>query len=277
MADAYREVADADPFLPFPDSVLPALVALRTTNATITESRRFLAAQKASLQDAQDCLEAERAALADQQALTQALEKRTKTLRAGIESRSAMTPDQVAREKIAGLKNQIKETDTDRTRLREALERFIDERLAPLLAAEQIGGPVAGDMMDVDDEVLEAGFSATGKRRKPNTGGASPDKRQRRIDDMFGGGQGQGRAGGAGAGSDEAPDRQTAAGDEMQQLVVDLMNKLIAAQGSSSDAYVSIPEESAAVRYLTRVKVAEFHPRDSRRLRLVDFGREIAD
>lgn len=271
VAETYREVAASEPLLPFPDSVVPALIALRTTNATINESKRFLASQKASLQESQDRLDAEKANLADQKALTKALESRIQSLRDGIESRTAMSPGQVARERLSELKKQVKETDKATSKLMTALKKFIDEPLAAMLAAEQIGGPVAGDMMDIDTEVLEAGFSATGKRKKARPEG-SPDKRQRRIDDMFGGGAGQ----------DDQPgeaeiDKRAAARDEMQELAVELMNKLMGAGGSSSDAYMRIPQETAAVRFLTRVKVAEFHPRDSKRLRLVDFGREIGD
>lgn len=272
VAEAYKEVAAAEPFLPFPDSVVPALIAMRTTNSTINESRQFLASQKLSLQESQDRLEIERARLADQKALTTALERRIQSLRDGIDARMAMSPGQVAREKISELKKQIKETDADRSNLLAALKKFIDEPLAAMLAAEQIGGPVAGDMMDVDSDTLEAGFSATGKRKKPKAE-ASPDKRQRRIDDMFVGGTG----GGNGQDRVTEVDKRIAARDEMQELVEELMNKLTAAGGSSSDAYVDIPEESAAVRFLTRVKVAEFHPRDAKRLRLVDFGKEIGD
>lgn len=271
VAEAYREVAGSAPLLPFPDSVLPALIAMRTTNSTIKESQKFLASQKISLQESQDHLEAEEANLADQKALTAALENRIQSLRDGIASRTAMSPGQVAREKVSELKKQIRDTEADRSRLLAALKGFIDEPLAAMLAAEQLGGPVAGDMMDVDSDTLEAGFSATGKRKKPKAD-AAPDKRQRRIDDMFGGETGR-----DGEDGESQADRRTVARDEMQALVEELMNKLTAAQGSSSEAYVNIPEETAAVRYLTRVKVAEFHPRDAKRLRLVDFGREIED
>lgn len=268
VSEAYREVATSAPLLPFPDSVVPALIALRTTNTTINESRKFLASQKISLQDAQDRLNAEKASLADQKALTKALENRIQSLRSGIETRTAMSPGQVARERISELRQQIKETDKDTSSLQITLKRFIEETLSAMLAAEQIGGPVAGEMMDVDSDTLEAGFSATGKRKKSKAD-ASPDKRQRRIDDMFSGGRDQSEPAGS--------DKQSAARDEMQELVAELAHKLMAAGGSSTDAYINIPEESASVRFLTRVKVAEFHPRDSRRLRLVDFGREIGE
>lgn len=272
MAAAYREVSDSEPFLPFPDSVLPALIALRTTNATISESRTFLASQRVSLDEAKDRLETEKASLADQNALTKALENRIQSLRDGIESRNAMTPSQITEEKIAKLSQQIKDTDDDTYKLRQTMEKFIEGSLAAMLAAEEIGGPVAGDLMDVDSDTLEAGFTATGKRKKSRAG-ASPDKRQRRIDDMFGG---DGEQGGAADESGKS-DKRAAAREQMRELVTELVNKLLAAGGSSTDAYVHIPEESASVRFLIRVKAAEFHPRDSKRLRLVDFGREIGE
>lgn len=270
VAAAYRDVAASKPFLPFPDSVVPALVALRITNSTITESRIFLASQKVSLQEAQDWLEIEKSNLADQKALTKALENRIQSLRHGIESRTAMSPNQVTRERILELKTNVKETNAGTANLLKALKKFIDGPLASMLAAEQSGGPVTGEMMDVESEDLEAGFNSRGKRRKPKADAAS-DKRQRRIDDMFGGDQDEERR------DEDHSDKQGTAREEMQRLVEELMNRLVDSGGSTSDASVDVFEESAAVRFLVRSKVAEFHPRDSKRLRLVDFGREIGN
>lgn len=270
VAVAYRDVTASEPFLPFPDSVVPALVALRTTNSTIVESRKYLASQKLSLQDAQDKMDAEKANLSDQAALTRALEKRIQSLREDIESRTTMSPKQVTRERISELKKNIKATDADTSKLLKALKKFIDERLASMIAAEQSGGPVAGDMMEIDSDDLEAGFSARGKRKKSKPDAAT-DKRQRRIDDMFEGGHDR-------EGRDEGEsEKRVAAREEMQTLTEELMNSLMDSGGSNSDAYVNVSDESAAVRLLVRSKVAEFHPRDSKRLRLVDFGREIGD
>ncbi|MDV3182259.1 MAG: hypothetical protein Q8869_00035 [Candidatus Phytoplasma australasiaticum] len=270
VAVAYRDVAASEPFLPFPDSVVPALIALRTTNSTIVESRNYLASQKLSLQDAQEKLDVEKANLSDQAALTKALERRIQSLREEIESRTTMSPRQITRERITELEKDIKATDADTSKLMKALKKFIDERLASMIAAEQGGGPVAGDLMDIDSDDLEAGFSARGKRKKTKPE-AVTDKRQRKIDDMFEGGQDR-------EGRDEGEsDKRVAAREEMQTLTEELMNSLMDSEGSNSDAYVNVSEESATVRLLVRSKVAEFHPRDSKRLRLVDFGREIGD
>lgn len=270
VAAAYRDLSSSVPLLPFPDSVVPALIALRTTQSTIQDSKKYLASQKTSIQEAESRLDAERANLADQKALTKALESRIDALRDGIESRTAMSPDQIAREKIAELREQIKETNADTARLLNALKQFIDKPLAAMLAAEEMGGPVTGDLMDIDSDSLEAGFDARGKPKKAKAD-ASPGKRQRKIDDMFS------RRHDPDDQEEPAPDKRVAAREEMQRLTEELMNQLMAADGSSSDAYIDIPEESAAVRFLARVQVAEFHPRNSRRLRLVDFGREIED
>lgn len=269
VAAAYKDLSSSVPLLPFPDSVVPALIALRTTQSTIQDSKKYLASQKTSTKEAESRLDAEKAHLDDQKALTQALETRIEALRNGIESRTAMSPNQIAKEKVTELKQQIKETDADTAKLLKALKKFIDTPLAAMLAAEEIGGPVAGDLMNVDSDLLEAGFDARGKLKKPRSD-KSPDKRQRRIDDMFG------RSDDPNS-EETIPDKRIAARDEMQRLTEELMNQLMAASGSSSDAYIDIPEESAAVRFLARAKVAEFHPRNSRRLRLVDFGRAIDD
>lgn len=269
VAAAYRDLSSSVPLLPFPDSVVPALIALRTTQSTIQDSKKYLASQKTSIKEAENRLGAEKANLADQNALSKALETRIDALRDGIESRTAMGPNQIARGKITELKQQIKETDADTAKLLKALKKFIDKPLAAMLAAEETGGPVAGDLMDIDSDYLEAGFDARGKPKKAKAD-ASSDKRQRKIDDMFSRRHDQDD-------EESTSDKTVAARDEMQRLTEELMNQLMAASGSSSDAYIDIPEESAAVRFLARVKVAEFHPRNSRRLRLVDFGREIED
>jgi hypothetical protein len=63
----------------------------------------------------------------------------------------------------------------------------------------------------------------------------------------------------------------------MRELTEQLMNKLVEAGGDTSAAYVELPRETAAARFLVRSKVAMFHPKDARRLRLVDFGRDLED
>ena len=60
-----------------------------------------------------------------------------------------------------------------------------------MLAAEELGGPVVGDMMDIDGQDLEAGFNAQGKLKKSKTD-QSVDKSQRRMDEFLEGGESRG-------------------------------------------------------------------------------------
>lgn len=270
MTEAYGDVTGSAPFLPFPDSVLPALIALRNTHRTIAESREYLASQATSLKKANQRLEVEKANLNDQDALQKSLEARIRSLRDGLESRMDMTPEDIAKEKIDELKQKKRGYDKDTSKLLKALRKFIDNQLGVMLAAEELGGPVVGDMMDVDADDLSAGFSAHGKLKKVKQN-QDQDRRQRRIDDIWGSEQRQnGRP-------KEERNEAAAAGQEMRDLTEKLLNALTNSGGDSSAAYVTIPRETAATRFLVRVKVAQFHPRDATRLRLIDFGREIDD
>jgi hypothetical protein len=270
MRAAYDDLLKTDVFLPFRESVLPALLALRKTHQTIVESRAYLQSQGASLEKAKRELESERSNLEDQRLITKSLENRIQSLRDELDSRMELTPEQVAKERLDELKEKKKRYDRERAKLSKSLITFIDGHLGAMLAAEELGGPVVSDLMDIDSESLAAGFSAQGKlkKTKPNS---NEDKRQRRIDDIWG--QGGGQTGKGSGGWDEAD----AAGREMRQLTEQLLNSRIKANEESSTEYVKLAKESAAVRFLVRSKVAQFHPKDSTRLRLVDFGREVDD
>ncbi|SPO00959.1 uncharacterized protein DNG_03707 [Cephalotrichum gorgonifer] len=268
MKAAFDEVTNSDPFFPFPDSVLPALLALRKTHRTILESREYLDSQKSSLSEANRRLEAGRADLADQKALSTALRVRIEELKTEREVEGGVSAEDVARERMRKVREQKRHYDKETSRLLKTFKKFVDERLAPLLAAEELGGPVVGDMMDVDEEDLAGGFDARGRSKKGKGGAPDEDKRQRRLEELWGGGEAEG-----GGGWDE----KVAAGAEMRRLTEDLLNKLLGSDGNTAASYVKVDKESASARFLVRSKVAQFHPRDATLLRLVDFGREIDD
>jgi hypothetical protein len=270
MRKAYDNIAASEPFLPFPDSVLPALLALRKTQSTIEESREYLKSQEVSLEQTRRRLEVEQANLDDQNALTKAIEDRIESLRQGAELRRQRSPRQAGKEKMDELVKQKRDYDRETSKLLKALTKFIDNDLGAMLAAEDLGGPVVGDMMDIDSDDLAAGFSAQGRPKKAKADG-NQDKTQRRLDEIWGGAQdGGARAKGKGG-------EASAAGAEMRELTEKLLNTVMNSGGDSSAAYVTIERESAAARFLVRSKVAQFHPKDSTMLRLVDFGREIDD
>ncbi|KAJ4003363.1 hypothetical protein NW752_011816 [Fusarium irregulare] len=263
---ALKEVTESDPFLPSPGSLLPALLALRRTHQTIQESNTYLASQRSSHEQLSRQLEADEARLKDQNLLGDALTARIDSLRHEVDANTNVTPEEGARERLQELRAKKKNFDRDTSKLMKVLLRFIDNHLAPMLAAEELGGPVVGDLMDVDGEALAAGFNAQGKLKKPKETADKDDKRQRRIDEIWG------QAAEEGAGRQN---EVTAAAAEMKSLTEELLNTLAEAGGDNSASYVQIPRESAAARFLVRSKIAQFHPRDAMRLKLIDFGRDL--
>ncbi|KAJ8129019.1 hypothetical protein O1611_g4613 [Lasiodiplodia mahajangana] len=182
MTAAYSELASTTPYLPFPDSVLPALIALRRTHQTVEETKAYLLSQAESVEDTKKKLELAKADFSNHQTLAHSLRGRIQSLQDNLESRMEMSPEDIARERIDELKQKKERYDKEKSRLLKSLRKFIDNRLARMLAAEELGGPVVGDMMDVDDEDLAAGFNSQGRVK---TAKAKPadDKRQRRIDE----------------------------------------------------------------------------------------------
>ncbi|WXC55249.1 hypothetical protein SNK03_001211 [Fusarium graminearum] len=263
---ALKEVTESDPFLPSPGSLLPALLALRRTHQTIQESNTYLDSQRSTHEQLSRQLEADEARLKDQKLLSDALTARIQSLRDEVDASTNVTPEEGAKERLQELRTKKKTFDRDTTKLMKVLLRFIANHLAPMLAAEELGGPVVGDLMDVDGEALAAGFNAQGKLKKPKETVDKDDKRQRRIDEIWG----QAPAEGSGR-----QNEVTAAAAEMRQLTEELLNTLSEAQGDNSASYVQLSRESAAARFLVRSKIAQFHPRDAMRLRLVDFGRDL--
>lgn len=262
-------MTDSEPFLPFPDSLLPALLALRKTHQTIQESKAYLASQSSEYERDTRQLDADKARLNDQSLLSEALNARIASLRKELDDKADVTPEDGARERLEGLKKKRKQYDHETSKLMKSLLSFIDNNLAPMLAAEELGGPVVGDIMDIDTDDLAPGFNTQGKLKKAKDGANQEGKRQRRIDEIWGTEE-------DGAGHGGRPDNETAAaGLEMRQLTEELLNNLVEARGDNSATYVQLPRETAAARFLVRSKVAQFHPKDATRLRLVDFGREL--
>lgn len=170
-----------------------------------------------------------------------------------------MTEEQAKKKHYArGLRNLVK-----------VFNKFIDEHLSAMLAAEELGGPVVGNLLHVDDEILKTGFNSQGKPKKQVTAietNISRQARKNRIDEIWG----------ASSDVDEQRTEKDAAGAAFRNLSEELLNAAAgdADDSSSSDGYVDIRQESAAARFFVRAKVAQFHPNDARRLRLVDFTGE---
>ena len=201
--------------------------------------------------------------------ITDCLGERIEELRTQRSQKEKKTSSQIAKELIQGQQKKRTELEKDSARLKEALEAFVDEHLAPMLAAEDLGGPIVGDEIDVPDVTLETGYTSQGKPRKlKSTANAGADSRQQRIDTFINRQTG-------GEGNDDAgpTTRRGTASEETMALLNNLLEA--ANSGSGAGSYVELPRDSAASRFLVKAKIAQFHPRDARRLRLIDFAREI--
>ncbi|KZZ95941.1 hypothetical protein AAL_04237 [Moelleriella libera RCEF 2490] len=262
IKDAFESVNASAPFLPFAGSVLPALLALRRAHQTITESKAYL---ESHTEHERKQLEADRTSFRDHHLLTEALTSRIASLREEVRSKAEMRPEDSAREKMDELREKKKSYDKETRKLMATLRDFTDTQLAGMLAAEELGGPVVGDVMEVDPDELAAGFDAQGKMNK--SGKNDSDRRQRRIDEIWGSRQQRARP--------DGDEEIATAGREMRELLEELLNRLGEAKGDNSASYVVLERESAAARFLVRSKVAQFHPKDANRLRLIDFGRDL--
>ncbi|SLM35345.1 hypothetical protein LPUS_04568 [Lasallia pustulata] len=266
----YKSMAPTEPALPPAGSPLPALLAIRSTQRLIDQTKSSIRTAADSLSDARKQINREEADLRDARLITDALEKRIARLRVEYDEKSQKSPEEAAKDMIREHEARKANLDKETKRLVRTFNKFIDQHLAGMLAAEELGGPVVGDLREVGDETLEAGFNRKGKAKRPKATAQNHDaKRQRRIDEIWG------RQPGDEAAETGKRSEREAAGTEMRALTEDLLNA--AAGDDTSGAYVGLQRDSAAARFLVRAKVAQFHPRDARRLRLIDFARELDD
>lgn len=266
MKTAYEIVTPEDPYLPPADSPIPALLALRETDRSIRETQACITSTSKDLQKLRQRLETEQSELRDAKLIQNGLETRIASLEEEIEARTQKTPSQIAKEMVCDMKAKQKHYDTETGKLVKTFNDFIDNHLSSMLAAEELGGPIVGGILDVDEDMLEAGFTTKGKARKLKTP-VNEDKRQRRIDEIWG----------PRPDGEEPWNEQQSAGAEMRKLTEQLLNNLVEADGNGPGAYVDLERESAAARFLVRAKVSQLHPKDAMKLRLIDFGGEIED
>ena len=211
----------------------------------------------------------EKADLRDAHLIKDAVKKRIAKLQIEYDEKSQKSPEEAATEMLKEQQKQKASYERDTKKLIKAFNKFIDEPLAGMLAAEELGGPVVGDLLDIDDEMLQAEFTDQGKAKKLKISESNRGaKRQRRIDEIWGSGDDN-----EGFGSERSERKAAAA--EMRSLAEELLNT--AAESNTQSSYVQLRRDSAAARFLVRAKVAQFHPKDARKLRLIDFGRELDD
>ena len=269
VKDAYKRLTPTATYLPPQASLLPALLAARTLQQNVQGTKEAFASTQSQLESKETALRREEANLRDANRLTQAMQDRIERLRAQHQDRSQKTPAQLARDLIAAKRAQKEHYDEEMQRLGGAMNDFINDYLSTMLAAEELGGPVVGEMLDVDDDTLAAGFSRKG-RAKSTKKPPSDKTRQRRIDDIWGK-----KAVVEQDDEEEPPTEAEAADAEMRQLIGNLFATLMGP--GKGNAYLQLQRDSAASRFLVRARIAQFHPKDATKLRLIDFGRELDD
>lgn len=261
---AYESLTPKEPYLPSAESPIPALLALRSTDQCIKETQACISSTKVDYEKTKKRLEKEQTDFNNANLIQAGLEARIDALRDEIRDHTQKTPGQIAKDMIREMKKKKQHYDSETSKLVKAFNGFIDEHLASMLAAEELGGPIVGDVLDIDEGMLEAGFSTQGKVKRSKKV-MSDDKRQRRIDEIWG----------ARSEDDEPRDERQAAAAEMRELTEQLLNSAVEAEGRGPGVYIDLDRESAAARFLVRSKVGQLHPNDARKLRLVDFGGEI--
>ena len=263
---AYKSLIPTEPTLPSPESPLPALLALRSTLNLIEQSKESIRLTDVKVAKTRETLHKENQNLDDARYLTSSLESRILKLRLEEEERSRQSVQDIA--KVLTTEQQQRKTHflKELRGLVRGFNKFVNDYLAIMLAAEDLGGPVVGDDLDLDDDALRVGFTQQGKVQKSSQGSnKGEEKRIRRNKDIWG---------------DYAEDvnarlvgERQAAAAAFRSLTESLLNA--AADEESPHGYIKVAKENAAVRFLVRARVAEMDPEDARRLRLLDFGSEI--
>jgi hypothetical protein len=252
---AYERMTPETPDLPEPRSALQPLLAARVIQKTIQETKSDIVSSQSRFESLEQQLVQEENQLSDAKQISDALQARTARLQQTQRENLTKTSADKTKELLEAKMKRKQAYQQDAGKLREVLDNFINEYLAAMLAAEEIGGPVVGELMDVDEDMLASGFSAQGKP-KATSKAMSDGKRQRRLDDIWST-EGQ-----------EHESEKEAAAEEVRSLLDELI---------SSGGYVELQRDSAVARFLIRSRVAQFHPKDAKRLRLIDFARELDD
>lgn len=250
VKDAYTRLIPTAPELPTDGSALPALLATRNLQQRIQGSKEAIANISNQIAKKEDLLRKEEANLHDAKLLARAMKDGITRLQTQHEDRSQKTAAVLAKELIAAKRAKAKEYDEEMQRLGEAMNDFINDYISAMVAAEELGGPVVGDMLDVENETLAAGFTKKGKAKSAKKP-VSDKLRQRRIDQIWGN-QALVEA------DDEPLTEAEAADNEMRQLIENLFTTMTGPGGGK--AYYELDRDSAASRFLIRAKIAQFHP-----------------
>ncbi|MCJ1351339.1 MAG: hypothetical protein MMC33_001323 [Icmadophila ericetorum] len=284
---AYENLASEEPYLPSSDTGLPALLAVRKNHRSVEDIKQSISANYEGLKRARQQLNQEETHLKDARLIAESLEKRIAKLRGEYEEKSQRSPEEIAKATIEQQRQRLQDQQNSVKTHSRALRRFIENQLAGMLAAENIGGPILGDIQEVTDEMLIKGFNRTGglkkKTKKIKPRNKNGNKSQQKIDRMLNNAEDatKGEADNevtvdeAVNDEEDVQELKATAAEEMKLLVEELLN--VAVDDEARGTYTVLERDSAASRFLVRANVAQFHPEDARKIRLLDFARGIDD
>lgn len=139
----------------------------------IARTKESISDVEGRIKTAQALLKAEKATVAEQDRLEKALQTRLDVLLEGERRIDVGSDIMTQGDLIMKVKKKKKEVAKKTQSLLREFLYFLDTSLARMVAAEEMGGPVVGDDLEV---ILEMGFDKKGNVRKGN----------RRIDEMWG-------------------------------------------------------------------------------------------
>ncbi|CAD6504121.1 BgTH12-05858 [Blumeria graminis f. sp. triticale] len=260
LALAYRSIISSEPFTPSHDSLLPHILALHHTSKSITETVLAISQVEASTVETNRRLQKESLDFEDAQQTKDLILARIATLSENFEIREHKTRKTLKDEMMQTIEAKKEYYDNKTSKLFKALNGFIDKYLASMLVVEELGGPTVSQVTNIDDEALADSFNKTSRVKKIKL---SQAEGQQRIDKIWGNVSTE----------PSLQDKKSAVAADMRELLERLLNN--AADINSPDPYVILHRESAAARFLVRCKIAQFHPKDATKVRLVNFMGEI--
>ena len=259
---AYKVLTPAEPLLPSRDSPLPALLALRSTMNLVDQIKLSVTQTEKRIAEAQAKLRQEEINVEAARSIVDALGRKIDSLQV-IETQNSLKADKEKAEAFLQEQKQRKLHHVKALRkLVRALNQFVDEHLAVMLAAEDLSEPVAGHSVGATEEKLKEGLDRNGKAKIHNAGSITDDIMRKRRNSQMSGSEIEQYV--------TTRSKKEATVLEFRSLMEDLLNAT--AIDENSDPYIEIPKESTGVEFLVRAKVAQFHPNDATKLRLTSFG-----
>ena len=266
ISAGYTQLNKAEPDLPLPNSPLPAVLALRNVLNTVDQTKLSIKETDESIKKTRAHLRKAESELRETQAIEVALSQKIEKLQVEKSELSKSSPKEWAESELRRQHEAQSRFMNSLAKLVTAFNTFVEDTLSPMVAAEDLGGPVVGDLIDVQPETLKAGFTKQGRPKKLKVESiVARAARKQRNDEVWGLDNPR---------SDEVKDERKAAGASFRALTEDLLN---AAADEDSSPYIRLTQDSAAVRFLVRARVAQFHPEDANKLRLIDFSKDLDD